>query len=74
MGLETANAICRELILDDLKERGWFCRFVRIDTAVGSVFVFTAHRNGVDHIVISDESLSGVMELYSSLMRSISGG
>ena len=74
MGIDTANAICRELILDDLKDRGGWCQFVRIDTAVGSAFIFAAHRNGIDHIVTSDESLQGLMALHSSLMRPADGG
>jgi hypothetical protein len=74
MGIETAIAICRELLLGDLAKRGWSCHFVRIDMAADSVFVFTAHRKGIDHIVTSDESLRGLMELYSSLMRPTDGG
>jgi hypothetical protein len=62
-----AEQVCRELVLGDLEDQGWRCHFVRVDTALGSVFIFAAHREGIDHIVTSEESLPGLIELYGAL-------
>jgi hypothetical protein len=58
----------RDLLLGDLEERGWCCHYVRIDTGSDGVFVFAADRAGIHHIIVSDQLLPALAELYNSLI------
>jgi hypothetical protein len=65
MGMTDAVAAEKQwnVLAKALAEEGWCCNYIRIDTGRDTVFVLDGHRAGSQHIVISDELASALLEL-----------
>lgn len=70
---DKAQTPTRDVLLNDLEERGWSCQFIRIDTGSESIFALEAHRDGIDYVIISDRLLPALVELYNSLLSPVTG-
>jgi len=51
------------MVAAELTAEGWRCDFARVDTGTTTVFILEGHRDGVHHIIVSDELLPALLEL-----------
>jgi hypothetical protein len=51
------------LLAGEMSEEGWNCDYIRIDTGMAKVFALEGHRDGIHHIVVSDELAPAMLEL-----------
>lgn len=57
-------------LADALAAEGWCCDYIRVDDGMANVFALEAHRNGIHHILISDELLPALLELRRQTIKS----